>query len=651
MSEQYEFTVCLKDISDKNNFVQQMSSDVKILDSHIPPRPCEPNEDNREYIKYNLSHDEVKQLRKDSRVLGIYQHIPGGVRRTLEFDKQKLSKVEIIAQKSNSVDLQNTLTFSGDEFAIVDLPETTGIDMVIVDSWVAPNHEEFTESSVVSYGGGDSSYISKYTETNPESRVYTLTNASNKWNNNSLAGLHGTHVAGTAAGKTQGWCRQSRIVNIDFLNFATQNRNDSDLLTWHNFKKNNNINRPTLVNHSWGYSYPDLPVSHLIEIEYRGVTYTSSNFPPFPTFSSSEGYLDRVKRVYQEYLSFFLDKGICFYEVDDTIDGCILAPLPLVDTFTDSVIEDHIDAGMIVCCAAGNEGWAIVDPSSQDWNNVMYFTIPGGGSTQYQLSYNQGGSPNRISRNTDNSIIIVGAIRSKNYKAHFSSCGSAITVYAPGEDIISSVKPTDSTQSGLFGEHTYLDKLSGTSMASPQTCGVLGLMAQKQINDGSAWPMNTSSAQASGVAYLSSYSYNNIYDSNIDSSGTVVVAGKPEIYEVVFPGNTQAGMSLKGSNNRCLFFDASISRCGNTLDKPPCLWQECDNGSGSGSGSGGVDTGSGGSVFLPLETTDKSEQTKESNQSEKTIEEIIDQINEQTSVMDNTDDNTDYKIDKKWWWL
>lgn len=667
MSEYYEFTVCLKNESDKDVFVQQMASDVKILDSKIPARTCNNyNDDSNRYIKYKLTHEEVKELEKDSRIHSIYQRIPGGKRRSLVFDKEHLFRLEKIAIKDNTSQIQNSLSYTGDEFASVSLPSTTGVDIVIVDSWVAPNHVEFTQSTDPDYGDADSSYVVKQTQTNNNSRVYALANTTSLWTTNSKASTHGTHVAGTAAGKTQGWCRDARVINLDFLNFATQNRNDTHLLNWHNFKNINNINRPTIVNHSWGYSYSDLPISHLIEISHRGTTYLSSDFPSFPTFNSSELYLDRLRRVYNEYLSFFLDKGLCFYEIDDTIDGCIFAPLPLVDIdnfgnpITDSIIEDHIDAGMIVCCAAGNEGWAIVDPASPDWNNTMYFTIPGGGSAQYQLKYNQGGSPNRISRTNNNSVIIVGALRSKNYKAHFSSCGSSITVYAPGEDIVSSVKPSAYNDSALYDEHETMDKLSGTSMASPQACGVLGLVAQKQINNGNPWPMNNSSAQASGVAYLSSSSYDNIYDSNIDTSGVLVVAGKPEIYDILFTGNTQSSMSLKSSPNRCLFFDAEILRCGETLAKPPCLWGECDIGDSSGSGGGsasggdtgsGDDTGGGDGVFLPAPAISEPEnQNHYINQIDKDIQEIMQNINNKTANPDIQEEQPDDN-DNRWWWL
>jgi subtilisin family serine protease len=636
MSEYYEFTVCLKDPIEKDNFIQQMASDVKILNSSIPARTCEHHDigiESNRYIKYYLTQEEVSELEKDPRIQSIHQTIPGAKQRLLDFNRKTNPKLFDLLVTDTSI--QNN--YAGDEFAIIDLPISSGVDIVISDSWINPNHGEFTETSPPNYNIADDAHIAQYADNSgdpisPNSRVFALRNASNTstyWTSDSLLSDHGNHVAGTAAGKTQGWCRHARIINIDFQKFAKSPGNQDALLEWHNFKKSNNINRSTIVNNSWGYAYPDLPVSYISSIKYRGVTYEYSDFPMFPVFDTDMGYLDKIRKVYNEYLSYFLNKGLCFYEVETTANDCILAPLPIVDAVTDATIENHIDAGMIYVVAAGNDSWAIVNPDSPDWDNTVYFTLdgpfsPGSSQTQYQVKYNQGGSPNRITRTVYNSPIIVGALRSKNYKTHFSCCGSAITVYAPGEDIMSSVKGAED----FFNLINDMAVKDGTSMASPQVAGVVGLVAQKQLLNNSPWPMNNADAQASGVQYLIDSSYSNMYDSAINS-GVIVVPGKPEIYDTIFAGNTQSSMGLKDSPNRCLFFDANIIRCGQTLDKPPCLWGECD-GSGSGSGSGS-------SSILSSSDNDNLNASVE-----KQINDLIEEINQQTNKPETYE---------KWWWL
>ncbi len=788
MSEYLEFTVCLKDEQDKDNFMQQMASDVQILNSVIPVRSCEVKEEEiplKRYVKYKLTIEEADALEKDPRISQVYTTLPNAKRELLGF-RSKSSSFKGLVEESVSIQSTN---YTGDEFATISLPSSSGVDIVITDSWVAPNHQEFRESSNVDYGIAvdESDHVAKYVDTSGDSRVFVLTQAASiltDWQESSRLSDHGTHVAGTAAGKTQGWCRNARIISMDFLNFGTGAFNDVDLLNWHNFKVANEINRPTIVNNSWGYSAGGFDITDIVSIQYRGDTYFPADFPTFPTFTSEDVTIyDKARKVYQEYLSFFISKGLCFrYAVGAdmlTSSKCVLASFPQNHAHTDSVIDDHIDAGMIYITAAGNDSWAIVEDTSPDWNNTITVLAWNGASyINYPIKYNRGGTPNHRSRNIDNSSIIVVAKRNKNFKGDFSSCGTAITVYAPGENIVSSVKDidlddittcSDQGNACLFKEYGDQDyaKMGGTSMASPQVCGVLGLVAQKQITDrvnlvaetishsvtvdavtslgnrykidGShtnaikvyegntyylamstsamcdhplrlstipdgrvdgtvnssydyttgvtvtttglqfvvpvgapnlyhycqdhsymgygadnstpnpitvsthptvGWPMNNANAQASGVTYLTSSSYSNLYDSNVAESGVVQnVGGSPESAEFVFPGNTEISMSLRGSPNRYLFFDTDVTRCGEALDKPPCLWGEsgCDDGTSDSGSDSGADSGSGSGA----ESQGFAEYSTDLYKDD--IEDIINKINEKTI-------NSRSLKNDKWWW-
>ena len=77
MSEYLEFTVCLKDEQDKDNFMQQMASDVQILNSVIPVRSCEVKEEEiplKRYVKYKLSIEEADALEKIQELARFIPH-------------------------------------------------------------------------------------------------------------------------------------------------------------------------------------------------------------------------------------------------------------------------------------------------------------------------------------------------------------------------------------------------------------------------------------------------------------------------------------------------------------------------------------------------------------------------------------------------
>lgn len=123
-----------------------------------------------------------------------------------------------------------------------------GVDIIVIDSGVDGDHDEFMESGV--------SRLQKI-----EWEAGQSTNKPNHYNDEDG---HGTAVASCAAGKTQGFARKARIYAIKVFDTdaytplgALQNARD-----FHNAKTGtSDEGRPTVVNNSWSYTM-DYPTNH-----------------------------------------------------------------------------------------------------------------------------------------------------------------------------------------------------------------------------------------------------------------------------------------------------------------------------------------------------------------------------------------------------
>jgi hypothetical protein len=153
--------------------------------------------------------------------------------------------------------------------------------------------------------------------------------------------------------------------------------------------------------------------------------------------------------------------------------------IPARVSMMDVDIEDAYDEGIIMVGAAGNGRWKHEVPGGADWNNTFEMAIRYPGTVASPYYYMRGTSPTALDNTTDGTYdlpaITVGSVDSINpdQKVLYSDCGPACTIWAPGTYIISSL-PSGISESRAPGGITYfLGKYSGTSMASPQVCGVL----------------------------------------------------------------------------------------------------------------------------------------------------------------------------------
>jgi len=140
-------------------------------------------------------------------------------------------------------------------------------------------------------------------------------------------------------------------------------------------------------------------------------------------------------------------------------------------------IEDLYDEGIIMVGAAGNGRWKHDVPGGLDWNNTFEMANRYPSSVTQPYYYMRGTSPTANDNLTDGGnfdlpAICVGSIDSIqiDQKVLYSDCGPGVDLFAPGTHIISPL-PTGTSDSR--NASYYIGKLSGTSMASPQVCGVI----------------------------------------------------------------------------------------------------------------------------------------------------------------------------------
>lgn len=283
---------------------------------------------------------------------------------------------------------------------------------------------------------------------------------SNYFQNSANTESHGTHVAGTVAGRYYGWAREANIYSMQVLgNDANTGTPVPDLLifdylrAFHRSKAVNpdtGIKNPTITNHSWSYGYnfatlmekASFSLSDITQVNYRGTVYNSGNPNPsgwdWAGLEADFGFASNKMKINSDYTAIRAD------------------------------VEDAISEGIVVVASAGNNNFHCVYDGDPDYYNTV--SISGYGA----ISYNKGSSPG----NSKNAIC-VGALSSHgNYhRSTYSNFGPLIDIFSPGDNIISAYNSSGYADTKYGGAPNYFYSISGTSMASPQVAGVLACVA------------------------------------------------------------------------------------------------------------------------------------------------------------------------------
>ena len=507
MTDLREYVVTLHDYNQLEEFYDDMETPGGNL--YIPDRAVElslrrPNSRNTHYW---LSDQEAEEIRQDPRVLACelkpadlgMKPRPFVTQTSAFWDKSASNNANhrnwgllrcIEGQTRANWGSNGTTSQAG----TIEYSATgRNVDVVIVDGMINPAHPEYAVnadgtggSRVIQYnwlqhnlGSGTGTYVyTPYVDAGSSARTA---------DNN-----HGAHVAGTACGNTQGWARSANIYNIN--PYGTDPNLIDDLLlfdyirAFHNNKQTNPATgrrNPTICNNSWGYSY-EIDITQITNIYYRGAyvgnaPYTGGTLTSYGIFNSG---------------------------------GFAYTPARYAAVEAD--VTDAMNDGIIMVGAAGNDYTKIDVPGGQDYNNFYVYS-------GFAVYYHRGGAPTSTTN-----MIEVGAIGTvvADSKATFSQCGPGVDLYAPGQYIISSFNSTGS-YGGIADSRDanyYLGKISGTSMASPQVCGVLACVLETYPHYGQTDLRN----------YLTAYS----------KSGQITdTAGSYGDYT-----------SLQGSANRYLYF-------------------------------------------------------------------------------------------------
>ena len=355
----------------------------------------------------------------------------------------------------------------------------TGVDIVIQDTGIQADHPEFNDANGVTRVQEIDWYAESGLPGAMPTSHYTDYHG------------HGTHVSGTSAGTRYGWAKGARIYAVKVAGLEGPSDPNSgipvsdcfDVITaWHNAKPVDpatGVKRPTIVNMSWGYNaFYTLPTI----INYRGGQY---------------GYNGVIST------GGFGAYGLIL--LSTSTPGYYSCPVRVSSVDVD--VQEMIDAGIHVCIAAGNNYHKADVTTGLDYDNNLNNAYSG------IIYYNRGSSPFSEEAHMVGNIDSAVTLTNVEQKSASSTSGPAVSIYAPGTDIMSSMSNVNIFTDGPYpaDDNYNIGNISGTSMASPQIAGVLALYVQ----------LNPAATPEQGLTYINTTAKEGvIYTTGLDTDYT-----------------------------------------------------------------------------------------------------------------------------------
>lgn len=450
-----EYFVVVERPEDKEIIRQELMADDGL--DPVPPRSVEVvnemihSEHNAIFL---LTDEEAEKLKSDIRILDVHlkpSEMGIGIRpfgtRTGNYNKDPSSMLNTHKNWGLARCISTTENFGASNTLTSYTFNLTGkgVDIIIVDGGVEPNHPEFA----VNADGTGGSRVIDYDWT----QHGVITSVPTGGFLGDVDG-HGTNVATIAAGNTCGWASEANIYSLRTVPSTGGIEYDitdgrvlglvNDLEAWQTIRlfhqskpvdPNTGFKRPTIVNASYGYFDRYRSVT---DIYYRGVTYTTSTTTAiYGTIGVNNGNSSGTH-------------GFRFSALDVEVQSCIAN-------------------GVIVCGASGNDFHKVDVPGGLDYDNFWVR------SSSFLSYYHRGSSPSAVT-----GVICVGSISYSlpEHKINYSCTGPRVDIFAPGTIIAGGAESGGASvpdpRNGLY----YLNKKSGTSMASPQVAGVVALLCE-----------------------------------------------------------------------------------------------------------------------------------------------------------------------------
>ena len=368
--------------------------------------------------------------------------------------------------------------------------------------------------------------------------------------NNSLANHHGSHCAGTAAGNQFGHAFEANIWSIacvDRSDLGWSNPCDGFdyIKVWHKNKPINPLTgrrNPTVVNGSWGFRQfyrSDLSYT----VNFRGTSYSDSQISS--TAAPAVYYQSQLNSYYNQFTS----------------------REPVGQTEADEVFDDPDCKNIVWCFAAGNSDDKQDYKEGEDYNNELTSgTVYYSGSSSKDPYYNRSGTPAISAQGRKDAAIVVGSMDSTRQTTNgqertssFSNRGPAITVWAGGSYIIS---PYGSGYADPRSGSHLIAAISGTSMATPQVCGVMALYLESQPDatraEAREWLLThgstdvpDSDATSETAGFYDPYQSNSATDSNYWGNTYSLKSSTRRILYNPFANNgkpSMVGVSISGAS-------------------------------------------------------------------------------------------------------